>query len=66
MPKKGDKTAGVVVGGGLETVDGVTQNGKAVRNYRPGWTLTFDRETVTGVPEASFKFYRQPGSGSVQ
>jgi len=66
MPKKGDPTAGVDVGGGLETVPGVTKNGKAVQNYRPGWTLTFDQEAVPGVPEASFKFYRQPGSGNVQ
>jgi hypothetical protein len=66
MPKKGDSTVGVDVGGGLETVAGVTKNGKAVQNYRPSWTLTFDQETVTGVPEASFKFYRQPGSGNVQ
>jgi len=67
MPKRGDPTAGVDVSGGLETVPGVVdKKGNAVQNYRPGWTLTFDQETVTGVPEAAFKFYRQPGSGDVQ
>jgi hypothetical protein len=67
MPKKGDPTTGIDVGGGLETVPGVVdKTGKVVQNYRPGWTLTFDQEKVMGVPEAAFKFYRQPGSGHVQ
>jgi hypothetical protein len=67
MPKKGDPTAGIDVGGGLETVPGVVdKNGKQVQNYRPSWTLTFNQETVQNVPEASFKFYQQPGNGRVR
>ena len=66
MPKSGDETTGIDVGGGLETVDGVDRNGKPIQNYRPGWTLTFDRKLLLSVPEASFKFYRQPGSGRVR
>lgn len=66
MPKKGDTTTGIDVGGGLESVPGVVdKTGKAVQNYRPGWTLTFNQETVLGVPEAAFKFYQQPGTGNV-
>ena len=66
MPKKGEDTDGIDVGGGLETVPDVTDNGKPVQNYRPSWALSFDRRIVANVPEASFKFYRQPGTGHVR
>jgi hypothetical protein len=66
MPKKGGRTAGIDVGGGLESVPGVVdKNDKALQNYRPSWTLTFDNETVVGVPDSAFEFYRQPGAGHV-
>ena len=66
MPRKGEKTDGIDVGGGLETVSGVESGGKPVQSYRPSWTLTFEPKIVTSVPEATFKFYRQPGSGHVR
>ena len=59
MPKEDDTNLdGTDIDGGLESVPGVTRNGKAVRNYRPGWATKFTRESVKSVPEASFKFYR--------
>ncbi len=66
MPKKGEDTGGIDVGGGLESVAGVTGNGKPVQSYRPSWALSFDRQIVANVPEASFKFHRQPGNGRVR
>ena len=66
MPKKGEDAGGIDVGGGLETVADVTAGGKPVQNYRPSWALSFDRQIVANVPEASFKFFRQPGSDRVR
>ena len=65
MPKKGDKTDGVDVGGGLELVPGVTRNGKPIKNYAPAFALTFTPRPVPTIPERTFKFYQQPGSGHV-
>lgn len=66
MPKKGDTTSGIDVSGGLENVPGVKNGGRPVQNYRPGWTLTFEQKIVSTVPEAAFKFYKQPGTGHVR
>ncbi len=66
MPKKGDPTTGIDVSGGLESVLGVKDGGRPVQNYRPGWTLTFEQKIVSTVPEATFKFYKQPGTGYVR
>jgi hypothetical protein len=66
MPKAGDATDGIDVGGGLETVPGVTQGGKPIQNYAPAFALSFTQKTVAGVPEKTFKFYQQPGSGYVR
>lgn len=66
MPKDGDDTTGRDVGGGLETVAGVVDDdGKPVRNYRPGWVAGMTQQIVAGVPESIFKFYRQGGTGHV-
>ena len=59
MPKAEERTSGSDVLGELETVTGVTKNGKPVQNYRPGWTIGFARIYVPGVQEKDFKFYRQ-------
>ncbi len=65
MPKKGESTAGVDVGGGLETVAGVVdEEGLPVQNYAPSFAH-FTRKLVVGVPEASFKFYKKTGTGHV-
>ncbi len=65
MPKKGEDTDGIDVGADSKPSDG-TDNGKLVQNYRPNWALSFDRQIVANLPEASFNFYRQPGSGRVR
>ena len=68
MPKEGDATDGVDVGGGLETVAGVTKAGKAVRNYAPSFadSPNFVLLSVPGVLPATFKFYRSLGTGHVR
>ena len=65
MPKKGESTANIDVAGGLETTPGVVdESGKPIQNYRPSFA-TWPQCIVAGVPEASFKFYRQRGDGHV-
>ena len=66
MPKKGDKTAGIDVSGGLELVPGVTRDGKPIESYAPGFALTFTPKPVSTIPEKTFKFFQQPGSGHVR
>ena len=66
MPKEKQVTRGLDVGGGLESVPGVTLDGKPVKNYMPGFALTFTPKPVAGIPERTFKFFQQPGSGHVQ
>ncbi len=66
MPKKGDKIGGVDVGGGLELVPGVTRDGEPIENYAPAFALTFTPKPVPTIPEKTFKFYQQPGSGHVR
>jgi hypothetical protein len=67
MPKEGESTEGIDVSGGLESVPGVTDGqGKPVKNYAPGFSLTFTPKPIAGVPERTFKFYQQPGSGYVR
>lgn len=66
MPKIGEDTTGIDVAGGLESVPGVQNHtGNPVQNYRPGFAAHFMPRPVTGIPEAKFKFYRQPGTGHV-
>ena len=66
MPKKGDPTTHRDVDGGLESTPGaLDRHGHPVQNYRPSfarWPQCF----VTGVPEATFKFYRKQGDGHVR
>lgn len=67
MPKEGDDTTGVDVGGGLESVEGVVDDdGNPVKNYRPSFAATFTEKVVPGVAPAIFKFYQQPGNGHVR
>ena len=66
MPKKGEATAGIDVGGGLESVPGVTRAGVPIESYAPSFALTFTQKVVAGIPEKTFKFYQQPGSGYVR
>ena len=63
MPTENETTHGDV-GGGLETVPGVTKGGKAVRNYVPSYVSSFTRKPVAGIPDHDFKFYEQPSGGS--
>lgn len=60
MPKEGRPTSGRDVGGGLETVEGVKENGVPVRSYRPSWTKTYTQRPVRGAPESIFKFHEAP------
>lgn len=66
MPKPGDSTSGVDVEGGLESVPGVARAGKPIQNYAPSFALTFTPKPMPSIPEKTFKFYRQPGSGHVR
>lgn len=56
MPKQGQSTNGVDVGGGLEKVDPMN-----VKNYRPSWTIN-SKWTFTDSygPAVLFKFYKSP------
>ena len=66
MPKKGEPTAHIDVAGGLETTPGVVDDeGRPIQNYRPSFS-NWPQCIVAGVPEASFKFYRQQGDGHVR
>ena len=60
MPKEGESSSGFDISGGLETVPGVTKNGKPVQNYRPRWAKGSAAIRVPGVQEKDFKFYRVP------
>ena len=51
MPREGRARPGEDIGGGLEQVPGVADNGKPVRTYGPGWTESFDPRPVPGIPE---------------
>ncbi|RBM06739.1 cell wall hydrolase [Novacetimonas cocois] len=44
---------------GLETVDGVSKNGKPIRNYVPSWAYPARRIFTPGIPEYKFKFYKE-------
>ena len=58
MPK-GDKIpSGIDVNGGLEQTNGVTRNGKAVKNYRPTWAKNMQQIHTPDTPAMYFKFYR--------
>jgi len=62
MPNEFDEVKpGTDVRGGLEQVPGLD-----LRNYRPGWSNTFQYAPVPGVVEKNFKFYIAPGAGRVQ
>ncbi|WP_428391309.1 hypothetical protein [Lichenicoccus sp.] len=58
MPKAGEPHAGVDVGGGLETVHGVTKNGRPIQNYRRRWAINQPAVHVPGVQDKDFKFFR--------
>ncbi len=61
MPKEGaSKTerAGFDLTDELESVPGVMESGKAVRDYPPSWAAGFREESVNGVPKATFRFFR--------
>jgi len=59
MPKIGETHYKMDIGGGLETVPGVTKNGRPVQNYRPGWAKNYLAVRVPGVQEKDFKFLRE-------
>jgi hypothetical protein len=49
MPKEGDPTAGFDAKGGLEQTPGLPK-----KNYRPGWSLACQLQSVAGIREAYF------------
>jgi len=57
---EGDVTTGYDVAGGLEQTPSLPK-----QNYRPGWSTTFIAKNVNNARPAYFKFFRQPGNGSV-
>ena len=59
MPKAGEPHSGKDVGGGLETVPGVTKDNRPVQNYRPGWAQTYRPIHISGILERDFKVYKQ-------
>jgi hypothetical protein len=64
MPKKDDAHVRGDIGGGTESVPGVQdKRGDPVENYRPAYALHFQRRAVDNVPDALFRFYRQPEDG---
>ena len=60
MPKEGESTKGYDVGGGLEQTPGLGN-----KNYKPSWSLTFERIFNDDVREIYYKFYKAPGNGPV-
>ena len=59
MPKEGERIpAGTDVAGGLELTPGVTEHGRPIRNYRPGWATRYQQVQVAGVNDRDFKFFR--------
>ncbi len=61
MPKEGDTTSSAAdVRGGLESIPGVTKNGRPVQNYRPGWAKNYGSIRIPGIQDKDFKFYRLP------
>ncbi len=59
MPKEGDALSSRIdTRGGLESVPGVTKNGRATRNYRPRWATTSHNIRVPGIQDKDFKFFR--------
>ena len=58
MPKIGESHSGIDIGGGLETVPGVTKNGKPAQRYQPRWTTGHSAIRIPGIQEKDFKFYR--------
>jgi len=67
MPKEGQFTRGRDVGGGLESVQGVTEYNTEipVRNYRPSWSVKYPEIKVPSVPQSQFKFFRAPAGESI-
>ena len=60
MPKEGASKADLAnwdVGGRLESVPGIEENGRAVQNFRPAWAAKFIEESVNGISTSAFKFY---------
>ncbi len=58
MPKEGEPRAGYDTEGELESVPGVTEHGRPVRNYRPDWAVGGEEIKVPGVMEREFKFFQ--------
>ncbi len=58
MPKEGEPTFGWDTDGGLESVPGVTEHGRPVRNYRPSWAVSGAEIRVPGLGDNEFKFYK--------
>ena len=61
MPKEGatpSERAGVDIAGGLESVPGVTDHGKPVRNFRPHYATVYPQIKISGIADDTFKFYR--------
>ena len=61
MPKEGETPSFQAdVRGGLESVSGVTKNGRQVRNYFPGWAKRYSSTRIPGIQDKDLKFYRVP------
>ena len=61
MPKEGQHPGGR--GDMLESVPGVVDKyHHPIQNYRPHYAIVFPQQSVSGVPEKTFKFFRDPGN----
>ena len=69
MPKEDEPHPRGDVGGGLETVPGITDdNGNPVRSYRPGWSVDphFKPLSVPGFQDRDYKFLKKEGTDRVR
>jgi len=57
MPKEGDNTNNHDVRGWLELIQDSANNPNNKKNYRPGWSTTYTRVTITGIREWYMKVY---------
>ena len=61
MPKEGETPSHRIdVRGGLESVAGMTKNGRPVRTYRPEWAKRYSAIRIFGIQDKDFKFYKLP------
>ena len=68
QPKEGAPVSREGAAGGLESVPGVfvKRTKTPIRNYKPGWSLTFKAVSTPSIQTSVAKFYIQPGNGHVR